>query len=136
MNIYYYLLLNFNLQGTGQTIGCVNSHLAHPSQLKVSNVVPDRFRRLAHQDFSDYGYLVVAILSHGERASNEDVIIGTDGRQVSLDDITKPFTNGNICKTLIDKLKLFVVQVKIESLCTSTFFITIQGLVVIAQVAQ
>ena len=68
-------------------------------------------RRLANQDFSNYGYLVVAILSHGERASNEDVIIGTDGRQVSLDDITKPFTNGNVCKTLIDKLKLFIVQV-------------------------
>ena len=57
----------------------------------------------------------MAILSHGERASNEDVIIGTDGRQVSLDDITKPFTNGNICKTLIDKLKLFVVQVPIHA---------------------
>ena len=81
----------------------------------LTNVVYACFRRLAHQDFSDYGYLVVAILSHGERASNEDVIIGTDGRQVSLDDITKPFTNGDICKTLIDKLKLFVVQVSIES---------------------
>jgi len=75
-----------------------------------SSQIIDTFRRLANQDFSNYGYLVVAILSHGERASNEDVIIGTDGRQVSLDDITKPFTNGNVCKTLIDKLKLFIVQ--------------------------
>ena len=70
----------------------------------------------AHQDFSEFGYLVVVILSHGERASNEDVIIGTDGIQVPLDDITKPFTNGDTCRTLRDKLKLFIVQVLITFL--------------------
>lgn len=48
---------------------------------------------------------MVCVLSHGEKGS----VFGTDGLEVSLRELTQPFTSGN-APTLARKPKLFFIQ--------------------------
>lgn len=62
-------------------------------------------------DYTEYGFVVVCLLSHGDRRQNEDYIMGTDGGPVNFrQDILSYFADGRCSKTLYRKLKLFIVQ--------------------------
>uniref|UniRef100_A0A3Q1HEI1 Caspase-8 n=1 Tax=Anabas testudineus TaxID=64144 RepID=A0A3Q1HEI1_ANATE len=62
-------------------------------------------QELGATDFFNHDALVVCVLSHGEKGS----VFGTDGLEVSLRELTQPFTSGN-APTLARKPKLFFIQ--------------------------
>ncbi|XP_068604722.1 caspase-8 [Brachionichthys hirsutus] len=62
-------------------------------------------KTLGERDFMDDDALVVCVLSHGGRSC----VFGTDAVQVSLRELTQPFTSGR-APTLAGKPKLFFIQ--------------------------
>lgn len=65
-------------------------------------------KELLKEDYTDYDYLVVCVLSHGLQA---DAIVCVDGKHIDLrEDIVYPFSDDYKCKGLSKKLKLFLVQ--------------------------
>nr|XP_046263263.1 caspase-8 [Scatophagus argus]XP_046263264.1 caspase-8 [Scatophagus argus]XP_046263265.1 caspase-8 [Scatophagus argus] len=62
-------------------------------------------RELGTRNFRDHDALVVCVLSHGENGC----VFGTDEEQVSLRELTQPFTSGR-APTLVGKPKLFFIQ--------------------------
>jgi hypothetical protein len=49
-----------------------------------STQIREEFLRLAHKDYSEYDYVTVAILSHGDRINQDDLIIGSGARFTNL----------------------------------------------------
>nr|CCV01626.1 caspase 8 [Channa striata] len=62
-------------------------------------------KELGNLNFMDHDALVVCVLSHGEMGC----VYGTDEKQVSLTELTQPFTSGR-APTLAGKPKLFFIQ--------------------------
>lgn len=62
-------------------------------------------KETGRRDFRNEDALVVCVLSHGEK----DCVYGSDDVEVSLRDITRPFTSFN-ASTLAGKPKLFFIQ--------------------------
>jgi Caspase domain len=67
--------------------------------------------------FDEYDCLVIVCLTHGTSVSNKDVLFGSDGRTVEIDDIIEPFKS---CEALAGKPKVFIFQVSI-SITLATF---------------
>ncbi|XP_044074943.1 caspase-8 isoform X2 [Siniperca chuatsi] len=74
-----------------------------------NNLTAEAMRRelknLSTRNFLDDDALVVCVLSHGEKGC----VFGTDEQQVSLRELTLPFTSGR-APTLAGKPKLFFIQ--------------------------
>ncbi|XP_070700893.1 caspase-8 [Pempheris klunzingeri] len=62
-------------------------------------------KQLGKRCFSDEDALVVCVLSHGEKGC----VFGADEKEVSLQELTRPFTSGS-APTLAGKPKLFFIQ--------------------------
>ena len=62
-----------------------------------------------NKDHSTSDCLVICILSHGKRLSNNDHIYGTDGKPIEAAHVFSLF-NGASCPSLVDKPKLFFLQ--------------------------
>lgn len=62
-------------------------------------------KKLAAQDFSNYGCLVVCLLSHGI----ENAIAGADSLYVNVNKLKYKFSYNN-CPSLYGKPKIFIVQ--------------------------
>ncbi len=56
-------------------------------------------------DHSSYDSFICCIMSHGK----EGHILGSDNEKISLNDIAS-LLNGDICKNLLDKPKIFIIQ--------------------------
>ncbi len=62
-------------------------------------------KKLATEDFSNYGCLVVCLLSHGI----ENAIAGADSLYVNVNKLKYKFSYNN-CPSLYGKPKIFIVQ--------------------------
>ncbi len=65
----------------------------------------NEIEKVREKNFSKYASLVVCILSHG----GEGTVFGTDGDEVSIEDVKTQFNNFN-CHDLIDKPKIWIIQ--------------------------
>ncbi|XP_076601082.1 caspase-8 [Chaetodon auriga] len=100
-----------NRAGTQQdedALGLVFSQLGFVVKVK-KNLTADAMRHelktLGSRNFLDDDALVVCVLSHGEKGC----VFGTDEQEVSLQELTQPFTSGR-APTLAGKPKLFFIQ--------------------------
>lgn len=71
----------------------------------TAEAILQEVEKLGTRNFLNEDALVVCVLSHGEKGS----VFGSDEREVSLRDITRPFTSGR-APTLAGKPKLFFIQ--------------------------
>lgn len=71
----------------------------------TSEQMIDLMKAMSDRDHSRYDSFICCILSHGE----EGRIFGADSRPVDLKDMTG-LIKGTLCRTLVDKPKLFFVQ--------------------------
>uniref|UniRef100_A0A3B3V1W6 Caspase-8 n=1 Tax=Poecilia latipinna TaxID=48699 RepID=A0A3B3V1W6_9TELE len=69
----------------------------------TADKITEMLKELSKRDFSKEDALVVCVLSHGERG----IIIGTDGKEVKLDNLFDLFKN---VPSLFGKPKLFFIQ--------------------------
>ncbi|XP_023191780.1 caspase-8-like [Xiphophorus maculatus] len=69
----------------------------------TADKITETLKKLSERDFSKEDALVVCVLSHGEIGS----IIGTDEKEVTLEQIFEPFKN---VSSLFGKPKLFFIQ--------------------------
>jgi hypothetical protein len=76
------------------------------------------FETVAEQDnevFDKYDCVIIVCLTHGTSKSNKDVLIGSDGCKVEIDQLIEPFKS---CAALAGKPKVFIFQVSISSVAT------------------
>ncbi|KAM9349634.1 caspase-8 [Symphorus nematophorus] len=71
----------------------------------TAQAIRDELNKLGGTNFMDHDALVVCMLSHGENGC----VFGTDGKKVSLQELTQPFKSG-AAPTLAGKPKLFFIQ--------------------------
>lgn len=71
----------------------------------MSYDIKGEMKKLAARDFSQYGCLVVCLLSHGI----ENAVAGFDGHYVNINKLKYKFSY-NFCPSLYGKPKIFVVQ--------------------------
>ncbi|XP_059086562.1 caspase b-like isoform X1 [Tigriopus californicus] len=87
--------------------GCAANDRLVLTNLKAKEILP-RIKKAIDGDFEGYDYIMVTILSHGERVDDKDYILGVDGQKESLNRIRKEVVQAPKLKKL--KLKLFLVQ--------------------------
>lgn len=89
-------------------IGIFEKHLkfkTHVYEDRTKGEMIELVNNLGQDNFSEFGMLVVVIMSHGK----ENSVYGTDGIPVSLDELKKPF-EATRCPSLAGKPKLFLIQ--------------------------